>query len=177
MVGEERAREIGVGELLDERDEDQRQPGGELERPHGPRRLLGGRVRGAAGLMVGRPAARPGEQDEHGKPEEVDALEDRRDAELEHAERAGGEKQDRPGARVPAGDEQDRGDGHRRAQGESGHVRLEVHRGRQVDAERQQPDQRDADVQAHGEGHEGRHAGEERRVDARANACQQAHKR
>ena len=107
-------------------------------------------------LVVGRPAPRAGDEHEDRQAEQVDALQDVEHAELEHPQRPGGDEQPRRLARVPAGRHADRDERHDRAEQDPRDVGLEVHRRREVDAERQQADERDGEVHADRERHERR---------------------
>jgi hypothetical protein len=167
MVGQKGEGEVGVGELLGECHHDQRAARRHAQSPDGLG-LVGGRgVARLADLVVRGPAAGAREQDEDRQAEQVDALEDRPEAELEHPDRPGGDQEPRSRSGLPARGHGDRDRDRRRCQGDAGDVCLEVHRRRQVVAQGEQPDERPREVYADRERHLGNEPGQEGDVDAR----------
>jgi hypothetical protein len=164
----------GRRELLGEGDDDQRQAGGDAQREDGLRRVGQRELPGGTPLVVGRPAAGADDEDEHREAEQVDALQDGPEAELEHADGTRGDQQPCGLPRAVAGGHADGDDGHDGAEQDAGHVGLQVHGGRQVEPEREQADERDRQVQADRERHVRREPRDDGHVDAVAPPRDQA---
>ena len=153
----------------------QRHAGRHLEPPHRPR-VLARRGRSAAGgLDVGRPAARPGDQDVERQAQDVGAREHRHDVERDPGDEAGEDQQSAGLARVPAGRHGERHDDHQGAEREPPDVDLQVHGGGEEETEREQPDHRDRQMQPDRERHPRHQALEERDVHAGPVAREQPH--